>query len=87
LKIIRSKEFIKQIKRIKDRSIKEKILKQINKIIKNLEIGQFLSYEKSVRKMYIHPFRLLYIYKNNRIYLLDFDHRNRIYKKRRRKGN
>ena len=38
---------------------------------------------KGTRKIYIPPFRLLYAYKDNKIYLLDFDHRSKIYKKRK----
>ncbi|NCO97181.1 MAG: hypothetical protein COY38_00775 [Candidatus Aenigmarchaeota archaeon CG_4_10_14_0_8_um_filter_37_24] len=85
MEIIRSKEFIEQIKKIKDKKTKEKMLKQIKKIIKDPERGKFLSYEKGMRKIYIKPFRLLYSYKNNKIYLLDFNHRDKIYKKLRKK--
>ncbi len=84
MEIIRAKEFIRQTKGIKDRQTKEKIFKQIKKIIENPEIGDLLSYEKGIRKIYIPPFRLLYAYKNKKIYLLDFDHRDKIYKKRRK---
>ena len=82
MEIIQSKEFIKQIKKIKDKSTKERIFKQIKKIVENPECGDFLSYEKGVRKIYVPPFRLLYAYKENKIYLLDFGHRDRIYKKK-----
>ncbi|MBS3055994.1 MAG: type II toxin-antitoxin system RelE/ParE family toxin [Candidatus Aenigmarchaeota archaeon] len=85
MKVIKSDEFDKQTKKIKDRQLKERILKQLTKIIENPEIGDFLSHEKSVRKIYIPPFRLLYVYRNNKIYLLDFDHRDKIYKKRLKK--
>ena len=84
MEIIRSEEFIKRTKKIKDKLTKERIFKQIKKIITNPEIGDFLNYEKGVRKIYIPPFRLLYAYKNNKLYLLDFDHRDRIYKKRKK---
>ena len=81
--IIRSDEFIKQTKKIQDRMLKERIFKQINKIIENPVVGDLLSHEKGIRKLYIPPFRLLYAYRDNKIYLLDFDHRDRIYKKLR----
>lgn len=84
MKIIKSKEFIKGTKKIKDKQIKERIFKQIKKLIKNPESGDFLNYEKGVRKIYIPPFRLLYAHKDDILYLLDFDHRDRIYKKRRK---
>ncbi len=78
-----SKEFAKQMKKIKDKMTRERIFKQIRKLIKNPESGDLLSYEKGIRKLYIPPFRLLYSYKNNRIYLMCFDHRSKIYKKLR----
>lgn len=81
MEIIRSKEFIKKTKNIRDKKTKERILKQIRKIIENPEIGDFLNYEKGIRKIYIPPFRLLYSYKNDKIYLLDFDNRDKIYRK------
>ena len=82
MEIIRTKEFIKQTNKIKDKKTRERIFKNIKKIIENPETGDFLGYEKGVRKIYIPPFRLLYAFKDNKIYLLDFDHRDKIYKKR-----
>ena len=82
MEIIRTKEFIKQTNKIKDRKTRERIFKHIKRIIDNPERGDFLSHEKGVRKIYIPPFRLLYAFEGNRIYLLDFDHRDKIYKKR-----
>lgn len=83
MEIIRSDEFIKQTKKIRDKMLKERIFKQISKIIENPTVGDLLSHEKGVRKIYIPPFRLLYAYRDNKIYLLDFDHRDKIYKKLR----
>ncbi|MAF37020.1 hypothetical protein CL622_07945 [archaeon] len=85
MKIIRSNVFVKQTKKIKDKVTKERIVKQIKKIIDNPEVGEFLSYRKDVRKIYIPPFRLLYAYKNDTLYLLDFDNRDKVYKKDRKK--
>ncbi len=76
-----SKEFAKQIKKIKDKKTREKIFKHIKKLIKNPESGDLLNHAKGLRKIYVPPFRLLYSYKNNVIYLMCFDHRSKIYKK------
>ena len=84
MEVIQSKEFIKQLKKIKDQKTKEKIFKQLEKIMENPKVGDLLSHEKGVRKMYIPPFRLLYAYRKDTLYLLDFDHRDKIYKKRRK---
>lgn len=83
--IERKPAFEKAIKHIKDKALKERIKKQIKKIIDNPEIGDFLNYEEGIRKVYIPPFRILYVYKKDTIFLLDFDHRDKVYKKRRRK--
>jgi len=79
----RNKEFDKALKHIKNKFLKERISKQVKKIIGNPEIGEFLKYRKFERKIYIKPYRLIYSYdkKKNIIYLLDFDKRDKIYKK------
>ena len=79
----RSKQFDKALKHIKDKSLKIKIWKQIEKINENPAIGDFLSYDlKGKRKIYIGSFRIIYIYdkKDNIIKFLDFDKRSKIYK-------
>jgi mRNA-degrading endonuclease RelE of RelBE toxin-antitoxin system len=81
--IIRSKTFLKQTKHLKDKKTKERLFKQIEKIIDDPKVGDLLSHEKGVRKIYIPPFRLLYSYKDNKLYLLDFENRDKVYKKRR----
>ncbi len=83
--IIRKPEFEKAIKKIKDSKTKERVKKQIRKIIESPETGDFLKYGNNERKIYIPPFRLLYSYdkRKNIIYLIDFDNRDKIYKKRK----
>lgn len=84
VRIERSREFKKVIKKIKDKIVKERIKKQIIKIIDNPEVGEFLiGNKKGIRKIYIPLFRLLYRYNRdkNLVELLDFDKRNVIYKK------
>ena len=86
--IIRSNSFEKNVKRYrKDRVTIERLRKQIHKIIENPEIGDFLTgNKKGERKIYIPPFRLLYAYtkKEDILYLLDFDKRDIIYKKKQK---
>lgn len=85
VEIIRKPDFKKNIKKIKDNKLKERIKKQIIKIIENPETGEFLKYRPHERKIYIPPFRLLYAYnkKENKIYLIDFDKRDKVYKKKK----
>ncbi len=63
-----------------DISIKEKVKKQIEKIIKDPETGKPLRYDlKGERTVYIKPFRIIYSYSNNTIYFLRFEHRKNVY--------
>ena len=79
-KIILSQEFLKETKRL-DSFLKGKLKKQINKILENPEIGKPLRYLRGERSVYIHPFRLIYVYSknNNEIIFLKFGHRKDVY--------
>ncbi len=70
------KEFIEKIK---DGLLKERIKKQIIKIIENPEIGKPMRYvRKDTREVYISPFGLSYAYvkENNKIIFLDIFHKD-----------
>ncbi len=55
-------EFLRLLGKI-DNSIKEKVKKQITKIIENPEIGKPMRYtRKDTREVYVPPFRLSYAY-------------------------
>ncbi len=71
--------FQKTFSKIKDKSLKERIIKQISKIRENPEIGKPMQYgRKGTREMYIPPSRLSYIYlkEEQRIVILDFYHKD-----------
>ena len=76
--IIPSKEFKKGIKRL-DLFLREKLEKQIKKIILNPEIGKPLKYKRGERTIYVKPFRLIYAVKNDQLFLLKFEHRKSVY--------
>ena len=79
LNIEYSDNIFKTISKIKNKSEKEKIKKQILKIIKNPEIGKPMRYaRKGTRELYIGSYRLAYSHlKNeNKIILLDFYHKD-----------
>ena len=49
--------------KIKDNLLKEKIIKQIEKIKENPEAGKPMQYnQKGTRELYIKPYRLSYVY-------------------------
>lgn len=71
--------FQKRFSKIKDNSTKEKIIKQIEKIKSNPEIGKPMRFNrKGTREVYIPPFRLSYAYIKNedKIIILYFYHKD-----------
>jgi len=69
--------FRKNFKKIKDKNIKEKIIKQINKIKNNPEIGKSMKhYRKGTRELYVSPFRISYRIEEKVIYILDLYHKD-----------
>jgi mRNA-degrading endonuclease RelE of RelBE toxin-antitoxin system len=79
VRIIPSKEFIKNTKKL-DSKQREKLEKQIKKIVKDPFIGKPLKYRRGERAIRIKPFRLIYSFsKGENLYLLKFDHRKKVY--------
>lgn len=80
VKIIPSNEFIRQTKHL-DNFQREKLEKQIKKIIENPEIGKPLKYRRGERTIYVNPFRLIYAYSKDQdsLFLLKFEHRKSVY--------
>ena len=77
-KITRSPTFIKQTKKL-DNFEKEKLKKQINKILENPEVGKPLRYLRGERTIYLKPFRLIYALNSDELVLLKFEHRKSVY--------
>mgnify|MGYP001613430269 CR=1 FL=1 len=75
----RHPQFSKIFEKIKDNVLKEKIKKQIEKIIVNPEIGKPMMYNrKGTREVYVSPYRLSYMYskEEDKIILLDLYHKD-----------
>jgi len=85
VEIVRQSEFEKGVKHVKDSKLKERIKKQISKIIDDPErTGEFLrNKRKFEKKVYIPPFRLIFAYdkKKDIVYLIDFNKRDKVYRK------
>jgi mRNA-degrading endonuclease RelE of RelBE toxin-antitoxin system len=63
MKVTYEGSFIKDFSKIKDKELKEGIVKQLKKIIGNPEIGKPLKYSRKLtREVYMPPFRLYYSY-------------------------
>ena len=81
MKVIRTNKFERDIKSVKDNLLKEKIKKQILKILENPETGKPLKYDLyGERSIYIKPFKLIYAVNNDTLFLLRFRHRKEVYK-------
>lgn len=79
VEVIFDNKFKELFSKIKDNSIKIKIIKQVEKIKINPEIGKPMRYiRKGTRELYIKPFRLSYEYfkDKNVVYILDLYHKN-----------
>ncbi len=77
VEVIFDPDFKKDFKKIKDRSIKDKIIKQISKIKDNPEIGKPMRYDrKGTRELYISAFRLSYKVERDMVYILDLYHKD-----------
>jgi len=78
--VIPTQKFEDDTKHIKDALLKEKIKKQINKIVERPEAGKPLRYAlKGERTVYIKPYRLIYSVSVETIILLRFEHRKDVY--------
>jgi len=76
--IIFDLNFKKEFKKIKDNSIKKKIIKQIAKIKDNPNLGKTMRYSrKGTRELYISPFRLSYFIEGDSIYILTLYHKDK----------
>ncbi len=78
--IVPTDSFKKDIKKIKDQGLKERLQKQIGKIAENPSFGKPLRYglkgEWSVR---VKPYRLIYEVEGDKLILLRFEHRKEVY--------
>ena len=69
--------FEKNLRKIKDSLLKEKIIKQISKIKDNPEVGKPMRYSrKGTRELYVAPFRLSYKFEGDTIYILSLYHKD-----------
>ena len=78
VEIIYDDSFKKDFQKIKDEKIKKKMIKQIEKILENPEIGKPMQYgRKGTRELYVSPFRLSYMREGEKIYILALYHKDK----------
>jgi mRNA-degrading endonuclease RelE of RelBE toxin-antitoxin system len=79
--IVWSDKFKKEVSKIKDGNLKQRLQSQIQKIAECPEIGKPLRYDlKNERNIYVKPYRLIYAYQGTIFYLLRFEHRKQVYR-------
>jgi len=77
VEVIFDLEFKKDFKKIKDKFVKEKIIKQVSKIKNNPELGKPMRFvRKGTRELYISPWRLSYKLEENIVYILALYHKD-----------
>ena len=77
VEVIFDPNFKKDFKKIKDKSVKEKIIKQVSKIKDNPEIGKPMRFDrKGTRELYISPWRLSYKMEGDTVYILALYHKD-----------
>ena len=78
--IIPTRKFKNDVKKIKNSHLKEKLEKQIKKVTENPSFGKPLKYDlKGERTIYVKPYRLLYRVEGDKLLLLRFEHREKVY--------
>lgn len=79
--VVFTNSFERSIKRLKDAALKERVKRQIAEIAGRPEIGKPLKFQKKgERAVRVPPFRLIYAWEGDTVYLLDFDKRDRVYR-------
>ncbi len=72
------KRFERKLGKVKDSSIRERIKKQMMRVIAFPETGKPMRFSrKGTRELHIPPFRLAYAYRKRTIIFLDLYHKNK----------
>ncbi len=80
MKIEYSESFKKVYSKIKDKNLRRKIYKQLQKLVENPEAGKPLRNKwKNHRTIRVEPYRIIYRIENDIIFVNCFDNRNKIY--------
>ena len=78
--VVPTEKFEQEFKKIKDKGLKEKLKKQIIKIMENPDSGKPLKYDlKGEWTTYVKPYRLIYMVEGDKLILLRFEHRKIVY--------
>ncbi len=78
MQVSRTDKFEIEVKKIRDSSLKEKIKKQIEKVVNDPNVGKPLRFQyKGERTVYVKPYRLIYSWDGKELTFLRFEHREK----------
>ena len=78
--VVYTEKFERDVRKARDNLLKEKLEKQIRKIIENPDFGKSLRYAlKGELTIYVKPYRLIYAVEGDKLVLLRFEHRKGVY--------
>ena len=81
MKVIYTDRFKRDLQKIKDNNVRERVIKLVQKLIDNPNIGKPLKYDLvGLRSVRVSPFRIVYEMKDDTLVLHKFQHRKIVYK-------
>ena len=79
--VIWTKKIERELRKLRDKTIKDRVKDQIEKVLDNPETGKPLRFAlKGERSVYVTPYRLIYAAQGDTLYLLRFEHRKTVYR-------
>jgi mRNA-degrading endonuclease RelE of RelBE toxin-antitoxin system len=79
--VVWTRKFERELRKVRDRALKDRVKEQIKKIVDNSDVGKPLRFAlKGEHSIYIPPYRLIYSVRNETLYLLRFEHRKIVYR-------
>jgi mRNA-degrading endonuclease RelE of RelBE toxin-antitoxin system len=79
--VIWTKKFERELRKLRDKTIKDRVKDQIEKVLDNPETGKPLRFAlKGERSVYATPYRLICAVQGETPYLLRFEHRKTVYR-------
>jgi addiction module RelE/StbE family toxin len=79
-RIVYTEKFERDVKKVRDNLLKERVKDQVRKIAETPEVGKPLQYGlKGERTVRINPYRLIYAVQGDILILLRFEHRKNVY--------
>ena len=79
--VIWTRKFERELRKLRDKTIRDRVKQQIEKILDKPETGKPLRFAlKGERSIYVQPYRLIYAVQGATLYLLRFEHRKTVYR-------